>query len=387
MVSNGLIYKVVNLSGTISAEESCMGTLAFDFAGLQNGAPDGVALIDSQGSVIDFISYEGSFTANNGVANGMISNDIVVTESSSTNKNHSLQLGGTGSTVADFTWQTARSATNGNKNANQTFEGCAADTTAPSSPQNLAANASDAQVALTWSANTENDLAGYNLLRSTSSGGSYIQVNGSLIVDTLYFDTSVNNGTTYYYVLNAVDSTGNISMVSNEVNATPTAPVVSSNAWINEIHYDNSSGDVGEFVEIAGGVGVDLDGWQILLYNGNGGTVYKTVNLSNVIPNQQNSFGTVPFDISGIQNGAPDGIALVNATGDVIEFLSYEGSFTANDGPATGMTSVNIGVNETSSTPAGYSLQREGSGVVASDFVFTIAQTETYGLVNSGQSF
>ena len=240
---------------------------------------------------------------------------------------------------------------------------------------------------MTWNANTENDLAGYNLLRSTSTGGSYSQVNGTLIVDTLFFDTSVNNGSTYYYVLNAVDSTGNISSTSIEVNATPTAPVVSNDVWMNEIHYDNSSTDVGEFIEVAGGAGIDLSNWQILLYNGNGGTVYKTVNLSGVIPNQENSFGTIAFDISGIQNGAPDGMALVNDLGDVVEFLSYEGTITASDGAASGITSTNIGVSETSSTPIGYSLQREGSGILASDFVFTAAKAETYGLVNSGQSF
>jgi len=385
--STGLIYAIVDLSGTISAEESCMGTLAFDFSGLQNGSPDGVSLVDTQGNVLDFISYEGSFTANDGAASGMVSNDIGVTETSSTSRNHSLQLGGTGSSVTDFTWQTPRSKTNGNKNTNQTFEGCAADTTAPSAPQNLAATASDAQVALTWNANNENDLAGYNLLRSTSSGGAYTQVNGSLITDTMYFDTSVNNGTTYYYVLNAVDSTGNVSSVSSEASGTPTAPVVSNDVWMNEIHYDNSSSDVGEFIEVAGGAGIDLSGWQIILYNGNGGTVYKTVNLSGTIPNQQNSFGTIPFDISSIQNGAPDGMALVNSTGDVVEFLSYEGTLTANDGAASGMTSTNIGVSETSSTPVGYSLQREGSGILASDFVFTAAKAETYGLINSGQSF
>ncbi|TDR20497.1 endonuclease [Marinicella litoralis] len=385
--STGLVYDSISLSGTIAMEENCMGTLAFDYAGLQNGSPDGVALVDSVGQVLDFISYEGSFTANDGAANGLVSHDINVSETASTSRNHSLQLGGTGSSAADFTWQSAQSATNGNVNSNQVFDGCGADTTAPSAPLNLSANASDAQVALTWQANTENDLAGYHLLRSTSPGGSYTQVNGSIIVDTLYFDTSVNNGTTYYYVLNAVDSTGNVSTNSSEVSATPTAPVVSSDVWINEIHYDNDSTDVGEFVEIAGGAGIDISGWQILLYNGSGGAVYKTVNLSGVIPNQQNSFGTIPFDISGIQNGAPDGLALVDAAGVVIEFLSYEGTLTAVDGAAAGMTSVNIGVSETGSTPAGYSLQRAGSGIAASDFVFTAPQSETYGLVNTGQSF
>lgn len=385
--STGTIYKIVDLTGTVLEQQNCIGTMAFGMKGLQNGAPDGVALIDSQGNVLDLISYEGSFTANDGAATGTITNDIQVFETSSTNSKHSLQMSGTGSAVSDFTWQSPQTATRGTINAGQSFNGCAADTTAPSAPQALAASAGDAQVMLSWNANTENDLAGYNLLRATTAGGPYTQINTALIIDVMYIDTTVSNDVTYYYVLNAVDTVGNTSTNSTEINATPVAPVVSGNVWINEIHYDNSSTDVGEFVEIAGNAGVDLSGWQIVAYNGNGGGVYKTVNLSGVIPNQLNGFGTIAFDIAALQNGAPDGIALVDDAGVVQEFLSYEGTLTATDGPAVGMTSSNIGVSETSSTPAGYSLQREGNGILGSDFVFTAAQAETYGLPNTGQSF
>jgi endonuclease I/fibronectin type 3 domain-containing protein len=386
--NGGSLYKVVDLSGLIPDQQGCMGTLSFNFSGLQNGAPDGVALIDSQGNVLDFISYEGTMTANNGAASGMTSNNIGVKETSSTKKGRSLQMGGTGASASDFTWQNPQTANKGQINNNQTLDGCTgADTTAPLAPQNLVANAGDAQVILTWDANTESDLAGYELFIATTSGGPYNQVNASLIVDTMYIDSAVTNGTTYYYILEAVDSAGNISVSSSEVVANPTAPVVSEDVWINEIHYDNSSTDVGEFVEIAGTAGVDLSGWQIVAYNGSNGNVYKTVNLSGTIPNQQNSFGTLAFDITAIQNGAPDGMALVNFEGVVFEFLSYEGTMTANNGPAAGTTSTNIGVKETSSTPVGFSLQRAGSGVSATDFVFTAPGAETYGLVNTGQSF
>jgi hypothetical protein len=47
--------------------------------------------------------------------------------------------------------------------------------------------------------------------------------------------------------------------------------------------------------------------------------------LSGTMPNQSNGFGTVFVAISGLQNGAPDGLALVNNLGSVIQFLSYEG--------------------------------------------------------------
>ncbi|TNF42399.1 MAG: hypothetical protein EP311_05360, partial [Cytophagales bacterium] len=54
----------------------------------------------------------------------------------------------------------------------------------------------------------------------------------------------------------------------------------SQEVFINEIHYDNASTDVGEAIEIAGPAGTDLTGWSIVLYNGSNGTLYDTDNLS-----------------------------------------------------------------------------------------------------------
>ena len=127
--------------------------------------------------------------------------------------------------------------------------------------------------------------------------------------------------------------------------------------FFNEIHYDNTGTDTGEAVEIAGPAGTDLTGWTVDLYNGNGGAVYDTINLSGILPDLQAGYGTLSFDWVGIQNGAPDGLALVDNTAAVVQFLSYEGSFTGVDGPAVGMTSTDIGVSESSGTPIGYSLQ------------------------------
>lgn len=155
--------------------------------------------------------------------------------------------------------------------------------------------------------------------------------------------------------------------------------------FINEIHYDNSGSDIGEGIEIAGPAGTDLSGWQLVLYNGNGGVVYDTENLTGIIPDQDDGFGTLAFPISGIQNG-PDAIALVNPGGQVVQFLSYEGSFTATDGPAAGQTSEDIGVSE-GGVPAGTSLQLGGTGNVADDFTWQPSQTDNFGQVNTGQDF
>src|ERR687892_131196 len=100
------------------------------------------------------------------------------------------------------------------------------------------------------------------------------------------------------------------------------------NVFINEFHYDNASTDVNEFVEVAGPAGLNLSGYSIVLYNGSGGAVYDTKPLSGIIPNQMNGFGTVSVLTPGLQNGSPDGIALVKDGTALIQFLSYEGTFT-----------------------------------------------------------
>ncbi|RMF54692.1 MAG: T9SS C-terminal target domain-containing protein, partial [Bacteroidetes bacterium] len=87
------------------------------------------------------------------------------------------------------------------------------------------------------------------------------------------------------------------------------------------------------------------------------------------------------------QNGAPDGLALVDAGNNVVQFLSYEGSFTAVDGPAAGLTSTDIGVSETGSTPVGYSLQLAGTGSFYEDFAWQAAAPNTFGACNTGQTF
>jgi hypothetical protein len=159
--------------------------------------------------------------------------------------------------------------------------------------------------------------------------------------------------------------------------------------FINEIHYDNVGADLGEFVEIAGPTGTDLTGWSIVLYNGLDGMSYSTVSLGGAIPIQQNGYGTVAvtYPANGIQNGAPDGVALVSAGGAVAEFLSYEGTFIAVGGPANGMTSVDIGVAESGSDPLGESLQRRGTGAKGNDFVWSGQVTASAGVVNAGQTF
>lgn len=154
-----------------------------------------------------------------------------------------------------------------------------------------------------------------------------------------------------------------------------------ANVFINEFHYDNSGTDTGEFIEVAGTAGTDLTGWTLELYNGSNGASYNTIQLSGTLTNQCSGTGVSVANLptNGLQNGAPDGIALVDDLGMVIEFISYEGSFTATDGPANGQTSTDIGIGETSATPAGESLQLTDAGT------WTGPITSTSGDCNASQ--
>jgi hypothetical protein len=74
-------------------------------------------------------------------------------------------------------------------------------------------------VDLSWNASTSQDVIGYNVYRGDASGGPYSKINSVLDASTVYTDTSVGNGNTYYYVTTAVDSSNQESVYSNEAQA------------------------------------------------------------------------------------------------------------------------------------------------------------------------
>jgi hypothetical protein len=108
----------------------------------------------------------------------------------------------------------------------------------------------DKEVGLSW---TLLDAAeSYNVYRSTTSGGPYTLVGSTNSSTTSYTDVSVDNNTTYYYVVTAANS-GIESIYSNEVSATPLG---TSRAFLTitmtnglEKEYDLSMSEVNAFVD------------------------------------------------------------------------------------------------------------------------------------------
>jgi subtilase family serine protease len=92
-------------------------------------------------------------------------------------------------------------------------------TTVPNAPTALAATRGNAQVSLTWTGRA--GATSYNVKRGSASGGPYSTVGSP--TGTSFTDSGLTNGTTYFYVVTAVNSVGE-SGNSNEASATPAAP-------------------------------------------------------------------------------------------------------------------------------------------------------------------
>jgi DNA/RNA endonuclease G (NUC1)/PKD repeat protein len=349
-------YNTRALTGEIPATCGARGVIVLEYPanGIQNGGtsttgttdPDGVALVNAAGEVVEFLSWEGSFTAASGAAAGLVSADIGVRELGTTAEgdNTSLKRDGAGA----WTASAPRSFGSCNDGDGPPPPPVAAVTVTPATASlttggtlQLAAEALDAQGA---------PVAGTAFTWSTLDAGVASVTDGlvtALTAGTARIVAAAPNGT------------------ADTATVTVTDPVTVLPAIrFSEIHYDNANVDANEAVEIEGPAGASVNGWRVVLYNGNGGVAYDTRVLEGTIPATCGTRGviTLNYPTDGIQNGAPDGVALVDAEGTVIEFLSYEGTLTATDGAAAGASSIDIGVAESSASSAAQSLQRNDAG-------------------------
>ncbi|MGO4911966.1 hypothetical protein [Leeuwenhoekiella sp. W20_SRS_FM14] len=235
----------------------------------------------------------------------------------------------------------------------------------------------------------------------TISASAYNDLDESLAqVVTIPAATPVFNASSIFRITNDDLVEGNevINFSITNVSGGSGAPTIGINSsflltvidddikvWINEIHYDNIGGDIDERVEIAGSAGVDLTGYSIVHYNGANGAVISTSNITGSIPDQQAGLGTLNINIP-LQNDI-EGIALVDPLGGVIQFLSYEGVITATAGPANGMTSIQLPLDENIAPEIGFSLQLVGAGNQYSDFIWAAGIANSIGQINLGQIF
>ncbi len=421
--SNNMVYGTSALSGTLADQTAGFGTTVVNYAsnGVQNGSPDGVALVDGNGVAIQFVSYEGVITAVDGPAVGLTSTDILVTEPGEIGQ--SLQRSPVG------VWSGPRCASFGQVNDPDAPDTCPIVIEVDLSEIHYDNDGTDIGEAIEYVATADVDLSGWSIVlyngsngntygTTTNLSGTVPDLGGGLGVGVIeYPSNGIQNGSpdgvavidpdgevaefiSYEGVFTAADgqaagtesvdigvaepgqigqslqrngdtwsgprcaSFGELNDPDGPIECPipPTAPDVRTS----EIHYDNVGGDVGEAIEIEGPAGTDVTGWSVVLYNGSGGGTYgSTANLFGTLPDQGDGRGVivVNYPANGLQNGSPDGWALVDGAGAVVEFLSYEGTLIATNGPANGLTSADIGVAEDGETLASQSLQRSADGL------------------------
>jgi len=348
--ANGQTYNTRTLTGSIPAvcgADATRGVVVANYPvnGIQNGNPDGIALLDNTGAVVELLSYGGSFVATNGPAVGRTLPDIGVSESGTTPAGFSLQRN------ADGVWQAPAANTFGSCNDGTVGGEEPAEVAAVSVTPEAATLTVGATVALVASAtDAEGAPVAATVTWASRDEGVATVVDGSV--------TGIGAGATY--VVASTGAFADSALITVEAADEVELPAVR----FSELHYDNFGTDIGEAIEIEGPAGTDVTGWSIVLYNGNGGASYDTKVLNGVIADQCDGRGTmfVEYPSNGIQNGAPDGFALVNAEGTLVEFLSYEGTFTGVGGAAAGVLSTDIGVLQ-NSAPVGKSLHRTPANV------------------------
>ncbi len=126
-----------------------------------------------------------------------------------------------------------------------------------------------------------------------------------------------------------VDATATdlITLTCDGDDGPPAPPTGSPRLVINEVDYDQVGVDTGGFVEIAntGSVGASLDGIALVLVNGGDAGEYARKALAGTL-----AAGAKLVVEVDPQNGAPDGLALLDTTkGLLLDALSYEGAITA----------------------------------------------------------
>ncbi len=322
--------------------------------GLQNGTNDGVALVNGSNEVVELLSWEGVFTAAAGtVAAGITSTDIGVAETNNTPAGTSMQRNGAN------VWTTGGAQTFGTCNVGENDDtpppAVVSVTVAPATAtllvggtQQFAATARDAQ---------GQPIAGASVTWSIADASPVATVSSTGLV------TGQQAGTA-----TVVATSGSVADSATVTVTAPSGGGGTTNVRVSEFHYDNEGTDAGEAIEIEGDAGGSLAGWSLVLYSVTSGATeglsYRTVPLTGTFGNAcGGTRGVLSFPVVGLQNGPQDGFALVSAAGQVVEFLSYEGSFPAGNGPAAGLTAIDVGVDENPAPPTGRSLQRAGNDV------------------------
>ena len=154
------------------------------------------------------------------------------------------------------------------------------------------------------------------------------------------------------------------------------------NVFINEVNYIPSNE---QFFEISGPVGTDLSGWEVILYDAIP-EPYDTISLNGEIPGMPGCNGIVVVDGAVLYTTPGSGMALVNDSGQLVQYITYgdeNTGTTSTSGIINGVTSENIGTQLIDNQ----SLQLSGIGTTYSDFTWGLPGLATPDVINTNQVF
>ncbi len=227
------------------------------------------------------------------------------------------------------------------------------DSTPPVPPQGLSRQISGTSIILSWTANTESDLAGYNVYQGTSAGiyGTPVSL-GKVITSTI---SGLTQGSTYYFAVSALDDAANESGYSSTVSATipdSTAPAVTITSPTSSSTYATSTATITLSGTASDSTGVTTVTWANAA-NGTSGTATGTTSWSKSgisLASGSNTITITASDSTG--NSASDILTVTytppDTTAPVVAITSPTSSSTYATSTATitlsGTASDSIGV-------------------------------------------
>ncbi|WP_133765523.1 pectinesterase family protein [Amnibacterium kyonggiense] len=273
-----------------------------------------------------------------------------------------------------------------------------ADVTAPAAPTGLIATPADGSIALSWTAPSDADLAGYRVYRSTASTVALTAANlvGSP-TSASFADTGLTNGTAYRYAVVALDAVGNASVA-----ATTTASPADSNPPAAPKGLVATGGDSKVVLSWTASPEPDLAGYRV--YDADGtrvtdalvtGTTYTVTGLTN---GTASSFTLTAVDTAGNESAKSDPVTATPAPGDHTAPLAPTGVSTV-----LGKTSVTVKWAAVSADDlAGYDVYRNGtkltsvgagttsytdpSVTVGTTYAYTVTASDASGNVSAASS-
>jgi hypothetical protein len=344
--SDGAFLNTQSLAGIIPNEQNNRGVIWFAHATIIQNDMEGIALIDPLDKVIQFLSYEGSFVATDGLAVGITSVDIGVVESDiTTSLGNSLQLTGSGTDYEDFIWVAPDFATNNLKNNGQTFI---------SSPFILATYIVEGLDYLTGlgpsgegiftvsGTNLTNDIvltAPTNFEISETSGGSFSVsitllkgVGTTIAPTTIYVRLKAGLSISNYTQEGLISSVGS---VDKNISLNGIVSPNSGSIIITEIMQDPDiiSDANGEYFEVYNTTGsaIDMNGWVI----SDNGSESHSINSSVIVPSEgyavlarnsdigANGGFTANYEFSGFTLGNSSDEIILTSGGTEIDRVEY----------------------------------------------------------------